>query len=342
VKNIVLCFDHAKDQPQLRDATNARALFRLLDHGVGQVNWYHPGTPPDADGLGRWRPRCRRAVAAEAARATIVEAYRFLAATYERGDAIYLFGAGRGAYCAGELARLLGVVGLGVADDDLLDYLLATYALPRSPRTDEDWRRIGALAAGLAGDADIAVPVRFLGLFDAVRVPGTAGGTGPLPHVVAGRHAVAIDGGFPRERQAGPPASPVEEVWFRGAHCDIAGAKAACWPLADIALDWMLDGAVAAGLAVREDGRHRPPGPSAADALAGSTHALPTRTVPEGAAVHASVEVYLRSHPQYWRRLPARLVWADVDWLARGERLIARPAVVGATQAVDAGLLSVS
>jgi hypothetical protein len=38
--------------------------------------------------------------------------------------------------------------------------------------------------------------------------------------------------------------------------------------------------------------------------------------------VHASVDVYLRAHPDYWRRLPAHVVWADTEWLARSERLV--------------------
>jgi hypothetical protein len=32
--------------------------------------------------------------------------------------------------------------------------------------------------------------------------------------------------------------------------------------------------------------------------------------------------MYLRAHPEYWRRLPAQVVWADTDWLARSERLV--------------------
>jgi hypothetical protein len=38
--------------------------------------------------------------------------------------------------------------------------------------------------------------------------------------------------------------------------------------------------------------------------------------------VHASVNIYLRAHPEYWRRLPAHVIWADMDWLARSERLV--------------------
>ena len=40
-----------------------------------------------------------------------------------------------------------------------------------------------------------------------------------------------------------------------------------------------------------------------------------------GALVHASVDVYLRAHPDYWRRLPWRIVWSDVDWASRAERM---------------------
>ncbi|MGA5464382.1 phospholipase effector Tle1 domain-containing protein [Mycobacterium sp. NPDC050041] len=345
MKNIVLCFDHAQEQLQLRDASNARALFRLLDATSGQLNWYHPGTVAAPARIGeRISPRQRRRHIVEQARATVVEAYEFLAGTYEPGDDIYLFGAGRGASCARELVRLLGVLGLPTDHhDDLLDYLLAVFALPRTRRTGEDWQRVGALAAGLAGGSEIAVPVRFVGLFDMVRVPGVASTTGPLANVAEGRHAVAIDGGPFGERVDSPA---VDEVWFRGAHCDVAGVQGACWPLADIALDWVLDGAVHAGLAVRDGGRNRVPAPCVADPLAGSAHMLSLRRVPLDAAVHASVEVYLRSHPQYWRRLPARFGWADREWLARGERLVptaapaATPAEATASQPVDAELLT--
>ena len=37
--------------------------------------------------------------------------------------------------------------------------------------------------------------------------------------------------------------------------------------------------------------------------------------------MHASVEMYLRANPDYWRRLPWHIVWSDLDWAARAERL---------------------
>lgn len=250
----------------------------------------------------------------------MVEAYRFLVDVWFPGDEIFLFGVGRGAACARELARLLGTIGVWPhRHDQLLDYLLAAYVLPHTERSAADWSCVRRLAAQLTGCRHATVPVRYLGLFDSVTIPGTARSAGDeLPNVASGRHAVAIDGGHFGERLGAPT---VDEVWFRGAHCDVAGTAGACWPLADVALDWVLDGAVRAGLRLR--GGCRLPTPTELDALAvGSSHPLSMRRLPEDARLHASVDLYLRAHPQYWRRLPARVEWADVDWLARGERLV--------------------
>ncbi|MCW2556825.1 MAG: hypothetical protein JWP55_789 [Mycobacterium sp.] len=78
------------------------------------------------------------------------------------------------------------------------------------------------------------------------------------------------------------------------------------------------------------------PAPDQADALAGSAGNLSMRRLLTDARVHASVDVYLRAHPDYWRRLPDRIVWSDHGWLARGERLV--PAAV--TPAVVRGELA--
>ena len=57
--------------------------------------------------------------------------------------------------------------------------------------------------------------------------------------------------------------------------------------------------------------------------------------VEKSALVHASVDVYLRAHPEYWRRLPAHVVWADPDWLARGERLVQAEPVAAPVEAPE-------
>jgi T6SS, Phospholipase effector Tle1-like, catalytic domain len=303
VKNIVLCFDRARD-PELRNATNAEALLRLLDDSDEQIGWYHSGAPV-ADRGGRFAAPGWGQSARDDASAAIADAYEFLVDWWEPGDRIFMFGVGRGAYCAQALTRLLGTVGVL---PDLMDYVLAAYALPRTHRTPQDWQRVTRLAARLSGRREIGVPVQFLGLWDTVAVPGLRRQPTPEPltNVVSGRHAVAIDGG------QGP----------FGAHCDVAGGPGACWPLAEIALDWMLDGALAAGVAVAAGRRYTAPAPSELNALAESARTISMRKLPANALLHASVDMYLREHPEYWRRLPAHVIWADTDWVARSERLV--------------------
>jgi uncharacterized protein (DUF2235 family) len=325
MKNLVLCFDRAGHYPGARDATNAERLFRMLDNDDEQVTWYDAGVRM-AD-RGGWHSALRwREAAAVDARTAIAEAYEFLVDRWEPGDHIYVFGVGRGGYYAQTLTRLLGTVGVL---PELTDYVLAAYAVPRTARTPQDWRRVTLLAARLAGRREIGVPVQFLGLWDAVKVPGLTRRSmpAPMPNVLSGRHAVAIDGAF-GERLVGSASERIEEVWFRGAHSDVAGGPGACPALADITLDWMLDGAAKSGISVPAWRRFTAPAPSEFDALAVSAHTISIRRLPPDAVLHASVDIYLREHPAYWRRLPAHVIWADTDWAARSERLMpaSRPA----------------
>ncbi|MDO3400715.1 DUF2235 domain-containing protein [Mycolicibacterium neoaurum] len=270
--NIVLCFDQAGE-------TNAAALFRRVDP-ADQISWH--------------RHTSRRA---EQARQAVAAAYDFLTEHWHPGDPVYAFGAGSGAACAQALARLLGTI--GVLDGELRDYMLSTYALPRTERSAQEWHRVTEVAAGLAEHDDIAVPVRFLGLWDSAPIRGAGG---PMA-VVEGRHALAIDGGPSLQRVDG-----VDEVWFRGTHRDIVDGA--------LTLEWMLDGAARAGLRLDT-------APSAHAEAESSALTLALRRLPEAAAVHASVQMHLHNHPRYWRRLPARVQWHDLDWLDRGERLLA-------------------
>ncbi|WP_260762001.1 DUF2235 domain-containing protein [Mycobacterium sp. SMC-4] len=318
MKNIVLCFD------DINTVGNAAAVTSLLHRDDSQLIW----TRPD-DG--------RRPTTAPHARAVVAAAYEFLVDHWQRGDRIFMFGTAHAAFCARALARLLGTV--GVVRTEFRDWALSAYAMPRTSRSAADWRRVGELAAQLAEDSELAVDVEFLGLWDTVAVRGVprADDSEVLVNVVAARHAVAIDGGYGRRRQRLVPAvaAGVEEVWFRGGHRDVTGAAGADAPLSAITLDWVLDGAMKAGVLLAASARHRAPAPSVLDALAGAAHPVPSPKVPADATVHASVHSYLRAHPGYWRRLPGRVHWADLDWAARGERLCAvgqsSPAVLATT-----------
>lgn len=318
VKNIALCFDRAR-------ATNATALADLLSRDGEQLVWSPGDSRPPAGSFFRTRH-----TALVSARATVTEAYRFLVDEWEPGDRVFLFGAGLGASCARTLARLLGAVGVlnaelpGWTAEDFRAYVLSTYVMPRTAHDRADWEHIGALAADLSGRTDVAAGVEFLGLWDCLAVPGQPRrlDTDPPSNVVATRHAVAIDGGRRGggAQLLGAHADTTQEVWFRGAHCDVAGWPDGCQALAAIALDWVLDGAIQAGAAVRQCAERA--APSAVDALAGNARTMSFRNVPADAAVHASVESYVRAHPSYWRRLPAQVMWCDLDWAARSERLM--------------------
>ena len=114
MKNLVMCFDSTNDRPGPRDATNAEALFRLLDAtDDGQLTWYDAGEAAlSSPQLFNPAARQWRGTVAAAARESVVDAYFFLAEHWEPDDRIFLLGGGRGAYCARALARMLGTVGM--------------------------------------------------------------------------------------------------------------------------------------------------------------------------------------------------------------------------------------
>jgi uncharacterized protein (DUF2235 family) len=343
MKNIIVCFDSTADRPGPRDATNAETLFRLLDtDSDGQLTWYDAGEAAlHSPRLFNPMARQWRDTVAAVAREAVVDAYFFLAENWAPEDRIFLLGAGRGGYCARALARMLGTIGiLDERSDHVVEYALSAFALPTIDRTASDWRQIKRLACALSGGRDIAVPVHFLGLWDTVKVPGTPAvyRDESLSNVLSGRHAVAIDGGMGPFGECRIGANPdIEEVWFRGTHCDVVGGPNAYWPLADITLDWMLDGVVQAGAILADGDLERAPAPTELDALAEGAPSMRLRKVPEDALVHASVDVYLRAHTDYWRRLPYRIMWTDLDWAARAERMpcVDTAPVVQTTQAPE-------
>jgi hypothetical protein len=308
VTNIVMCFEDDRAD----SIGNVTALVELLDQ-ESQLLWRGGGQhrPDPADG------------------------YRFLAQHWRPGDRIFAFGAGTGAFGALALTRLLDTIGVGhpypndaLRDDALVDHILATWALPRTHRTPADWDRLNRLAAELRGGS-AAVSVHYLGLWDATKPAGVQSLSAP-DNVLSGRHALAIDERIAPEQVVCPN---LDEVWFRGTHADVTGAGGGQPEPARITLDWVLDGACRAGLYTRKD--IEMPCPTVRDALATSSRTpamnllagvrFPNRrrVLPDGALVHASVAAYLVSHGEYWERLPHCLLWADVGWPQRGERLAA-------------------
>lgn len=331
MRNIVVVFDQVGDPLRPRLPSNALALYALLDttDPATQVTLYEPGLASTAQRSGL------RNRTAEASRARVRDTYRFVAQHWSPGDRIYLFGSGGGAYSARALAQLLDAVGvLQDGPDSLLDYMLATYALPQSHRTSADWHRIAAIASALADRDvhDVAAPVTYLGLWDTVAVPGLSRpyghgpDTAPLYNVAAGRHAVAIDAFGAPSLMSAEAGRRVEEVWFRGSHDDVCAGPAGNRSLSDITGEWMLDGALSAGVLVRGGYRQNAPCPTTRNALAEARTSAPLgpfgrRRLDAGALVHSSVALFLQDHPRYGNRLPDAPAWADPDWPARGEQL---------------------
>src|SRR3954465_13539969 len=116
MKNLQLCFDSTTNRPGARGGTNAENLFGLPpEHGDRQLTWYDAGEAV-LNSARLLNPAARRMLRniATAARESVIDAYFFPAEHWERDDRIFLLGAGRGAYCARALARMLGTVGIMV------------------------------------------------------------------------------------------------------------------------------------------------------------------------------------------------------------------------------------
>lgn len=199
----------------------------------------------------------------------IRDAYTFLAEEYEEGDEIYVFGFSRGAFAARSLVGLIRHAGLPRKSDRTLIRKVAKayHRLRRGRQHREYLQSVQPLMWP-------GVRVRFLGVWDTVRALGLPvwGGNfslNPLPlaeryHDVnaldvvdAAYHALAIDD----QRAAFAPVlfrtepgrarGKLEQVWFRGAHCDVGGGYADC-RLSDIALRWMVERASEWGLDICE------------------------------------------------------------------------------------------
>ena len=295
-KNIILCCDGTGNQVEA-NLSNVLKLFRIVRRNGEQVVFYHPGLGTISDSepwsrlksnaLGVWGLLTGYGLDAD-----VLNAYRFLIATYEEGDQVFLFGFSRGAYTMRVLAGFLRLVGL--LDRPQLD--LAAYALTAYKR------------AAQKNDFDIAwrfqqvistrrVPIKFMGVWDTVSsviVPRPDRLYLPslqaLPYtrtnsfVQVFRQAIAIDERrrmFRINRWADPQtfqpnpfdaggatAQDIKQVWFAGVHADIGGgyAEAESGP-AKYPLGWMIDEAVAHGLQINRTmyrhlvfGQERPDG----------------------------------------------------------------------------------
>lgn len=197
-------------------------------------------------------------------------AYRFLVLNYEEGDEVFLFGFSRGAYTARSLSgmvRKCGILRLRYAPR--YHEALQLYCDETHP-DDDRARRFRSECSVTQGRE---IPIRFIGVWDTVGALGIP--VRGLRAITADKYrfhdvelsgtvrqacqALAIDerrAPFEAARWAfnPKPGQTIEQAWFCGVHSDVGGG----YPLeesglSNIALHWMRDRAVAAGLEIDAD-----------------------------------------------------------------------------------------
>ncbi|TNE64582.1 MAG: DUF2235 domain-containing protein [Alphaproteobacteria bacterium] len=278
-KNIIVYCDGTGNEIE-EDLSNVLKLYQISTRDEEQVVFYDSGV--GTIGKSNTWTKLRDKVGEIATGATgygidenVLDAYRFLAEQYVKGDKIFIFGFSRGAYTARVLAGFIRALGLlHPAQLNLLPYAQKWYKhVSDTGDFSSVWRFSEVTNSRM-------VRIHFLGVWDTVssvfRPNGkllSVGLTNKLyPYTVNNdavkivRHAVAID----EKRKTfkadlwgdkklyksnpfdpSPEPQDVKEVWFAGVHSDIGGGYPESESaLAKIPLKWMVSEAVKAGLKI--------------------------------------------------------------------------------------------
>ena len=174
---LVVCCDGTWNTPEqvhggVPTPTNVVRLHHALEEGPEQLRYYHPGVGT-GPGL---VDRLRGGGLGAGLEANIKSAYGWLAATWQEGDEICLFGFSRGAYTVRSLVGMIAACGLA--------------PLPETLPSQRRWGEIDRLydtvyRPGDASDRPATppyppVPVHFLGVWDTVGALGIPDALGPL------------------------------------------------------------------------------------------------------------------------------------------------------------------
>lgn len=166
--------------------SNVLKLYRILQKTPSQRVYYNPGigTIGQQDAWQRALQKVRGVFGLTTGYGLddeVLNAYRFLMSTYEKGDKLYFFGFSRGAYTVRVLAAFMHVMGLLPRDQ----LNLATYAFTAYKKASADIgsQQTGANGLG-SGDDDSTpleaawdfsrvaggepVPIEFIGVWDTV------------------------------------------------------------------------------------------------------------------------------------------------------------------------------
>jgi uncharacterized protein (DUF2235 family) len=247
----------------------------------------------------------------------ILGSYRFLRKRFADRDwprdrnKVFLLGFSRGAYTVRRLAGLISHSGLPVKSTD----------------SELGWemyrQRDTKSAARLKRDGRFFdVPIEMIGVWDTVKATNDEDyhDADLGPNVAAGYHAMAID-----ERRRLFPVLKwkkdvrCRQVWFAGVHSDVGGGYASAG-LADIALRWMIDRALAHGLQFKANYVKANVKPSHLGRLHESFEGIyvplgqKRRSIAKSDPVHVSVQKRMKTRPTY---RPPNLP-ADPSWTTDG------------------------
>ena len=338
-KNIVVCLDGTGNEVKAEGATNVLKIVELLDltDPSKQIVYYDPGVgtfaaPSAWSGPARKLSRMGGLALGHGIRQNLGEAYTFLMNTWQPDDKVFVFGFSRGAYTARALCGMLYRVGLlRPGSENLIPYAVRVYARRVGKDSDltgpEGWARMDRFADALSvrpNPDSTAFPVEYLGVFDTVKATRFLGRdirwpyTNQLPNVRVVRHAVSINEKRRPYRECLIPVPPagrapqVSETWFAGVHSDVGGGFDKDPELGRVTMRWMLTGARAEGILIREPRyKHRYP-VTESDAF-GHIHKMGwkwifatyrRRPIPDGARIHASVRTRITQDPQYAKKIP--------------------------------------
>ena len=220
----------------------------------------------------------------------ILDGYRYIVHNYEPGDRIFLFGYSRGAYTVRALCGLIN--NCGILKSEHARRIAEAWRIYKSP--DKTNHPKGPGAKNFREYSHDKRNVRFVGVWDTVGTLGIPFSLMGLfnshdefydnrmrANIAHARHALAID----EKREDFTPTFwrpregvDLKQIWFAGCHGDVGGGyapdKKTGKLISDIALSWMLDAAMQAGLTVEEHFREALtyPGPPANNQGLARTH----------------------------------------------------------------------
>jgi uncharacterized protein (DUF2235 family) len=276
MKRIITCSDGTWNEPNASDngrpvRTNVQKMFDYIvsrdAQNVPQIKYYDAGVGSE----GSWITRLFNGATGKGIDENIQDIYKFIVWNYEQGadfsDEIFLFGFSRGAYTARSLVGMIRKC--GILRKSNLNLLADAYQLYRDHNAAPDSEKAKAFRRENSYEVS---RVKFIGVWDTVGALGIplnmfqrinkkkyAFYDTTLSSLVEhAYHAVSID----EQRKNFEPTlwkpstnttrefrQILEQRWFAGVHSNVGGG----YPdegLADIALKWMIDKAIDAGLAL--------------------------------------------------------------------------------------------